>query len=65
MGDGPEAQKLAKMTQLSMLNSISFCGALRFAPWKVTFYERGPCLVAFLIVAQYDLLLGGPHCRGK
>ena len=27
---------------MSMVNSISSCGALRFAPWKVAFYERGP-----------------------
>ena len=41
-----------------MVNSISFCGTIRLAPWKVAFYERGgPCLVAFLLVAHYELLL--------
>ena len=49
-GGGPHelASKKAKMTELSMFSSISFCGTLRFAL----------CLIAFLLVAHSDCLLG-------
>ena len=42
-----------------MLRSISSCGTLRFAPCKVTLHGRGPCLLAFLLVAAFPV--GPPH----
>ena len=42
-----------------MFSSISSCGTLRFAPCKVTLPGRGPCLIAFLLVAAFAV--GPPH----
>ena len=61
--EGP--QKHAKITELSMFSSISYCGTLRIAPCKMRFYRNCPCLVGFLLVAHEDLLLGGSHFHGK
>ena len=38
-----------------MLSSISSCGTLRIAPWKMAFDGRGPCLIAFLLVAAFPV----------
>ena len=38
-----------------MFSSISSCGTLRFAPCKVTLHGRGPCLIAFLLVAAFPV----------
>ena len=38
-----------------MFSSISSCGTLRFAPCKVALHGRGPCLIAFLLVAAFPV----------
>ena len=53
-----------------MFSSISSCGALRFAPCKVTLHGRGPCLIAFLLVAAFpvgsppQVAKNGPFSQG-
>ena len=44
-----------------MFSGISSCGALRFAPCKVTLHGRGPCLIAFLLVAAFPVGPPPPH----
>ena len=42
-----------------MFSGISSCGTLRSAPCRVTLHGRGPCLIAFLLVAAFPV--GPPH----
>ena len=48
-----------------MFSSISSCGTLRFAPCKVTLHGRGPCLIAFLLVAAFPVGFPPTSCQKR